>query len=162
MSRSKELTTLQKQAIVLDGAGYSKQQIARVLDVSESTVGKWRRSDDYQEKVRAVEERHALEIEPLIERVRTELVEAASEAIKSLIKSAWATDANGDPIWDVRNQATIALLSYFKTAAVAEDAKQDGDGVTPRTAVIEVRLPGAAGNNLAKDARTIEGSAKEV
>lgn len=132
-----ELVPVQRQGAVLEAAGYSRDAIARVLDVKPATVSGWRKSDAYLVAVDEYGRRAADEIGPIVSRMKAEVVDAAFSAIKMLREAIEATDAEGYPKWGIRVQAANAIHSYLRTIAGAADA-QEGGGSASATLIVKI------------------------
>jgi hypothetical protein len=157
---------------MLEATGHSISQIMAVVAVSESTVSRWRRLDEYKAEVSRLQSKHLETVEPLITRVKEGITSGAIEATNALREALNATlpgsESYGEPIpdWEVRMQAANILLRDFKgLVAVAADAGAGQDGgpaqnVNSLTLVIgaDQLPPGMA----ARPANHIDGTATEL
>lgn len=131
------LTAEARQAAVLDGAGYSKAEIAKVVDVGESSVARWRRDEDYKKLVKNYRDRHAGEIEPLLHRVKTELLKVIhEEAPDALRRALTAVDGKGAPKHSVQLSALEAALRRVDELSEKEGPQSGG----PAPAVIVAQI----------------------
>lgn len=103
------------QACTLDGAGHSRAEIAHHLGISSSTVARFRRDPDYAAMKKALQQRSATQLEPIVHSLKINLATAGQEAIKTLQEAMSADTLDGSPKWPVRTDAAKALLDHVRS-----------------------------------------------
>jgi hypothetical protein len=157
----KKLTALQRQGAVLEAAMYKRDDIARILDVAPGTVQGWHKNDMYISAVDEYGQRANEAIGPIITRIRSDVVDAAWQAVKMLRDAIEAVDKDGNPRWPVRIQAAGTLHAYLRTIAGSADGGDDsGGGPSSATATVVVVMD-EEGKVHMKKPKAIEGTAEE-
>jgi len=127
------LTPQQQQAAVLDAQGFSREETAKAVGISESSLARWRQMEPYREQVSELSTRVSQEMEPLLRRVRVDIVDGARASIDQLRDALEAETKDGDPAWTIRLRAAEMLLQALGEAAFASTT-QDSQGASPGSA----------------------------
>lgn len=137
-SRPQGLTSTDKAAALLDAHGHSRASIAKALDVSGSTIARLRRHPDYQAEVAKFKELGVDSIRPLVNRVNGEIMEGVSKAVAALEEMLTAEDADGNPLYSVREGAAKLLIDAgikITGPTVAVQAQESGPARTPSATI---------------------------
>lgn len=143
MDKSGKLDAKARQGALLDAAGHSIAQIKALVGVSESTVSRWRKSDEYKKERERLEKRHVDAVQPLLERIKTKVVEGAEDAVRTLREALEATDDEGYPLWNTRLEAARTLKAWKEKEL--ELLRPEGDGALGGGGSVNIIVaPGAA------------------
>ncbi len=111
-SASRRLTSAQLQGAVIDAAGQERQEIARLVGVSESAVKQWRKMPEYKDEVDRLKAANAAAISEPMRKFQEEIIEGGRDAITALKELCYAEDKHGDPLHVTRQTAAQTLLKH--------------------------------------------------
>lgn len=106
------LSPKQIQAAFVDASGASQKQIADIVGVSQSSVKQWRAMPDYKAEVERLTKNAITELEPAMQKMHKELIDATTAAIATLRDGLDATDDRGQPHWATRLRAAEKLVEH--------------------------------------------------
>ena len=107
------LTAQQLQAALALAGGANREQTAKMVGVSPSTIRNWKNDEEFQLEVQRLQ---GMSIDVLMEpitKMKEELTEGVRAAIKELIHIAQnAESKDGKPAYGVRTEAAKVLMQY--------------------------------------------------
>lgn len=153
-----------QQGALLDASGHSISEVTALLGVSESTVSRWRRDPDYQAEVERLREKQVQAVAPLLEHIKSQVVEGATKALRTLEDALEATDDDGQPLWTTRMEAASKIRrwmeSEFPSRVASMRAAADGNGTSPGTqsgaGPVQIIIAGAAAEGAAVRPRKVD------
>lgn len=156
--KKKKLTTRQIQIAMLDAQGYNATEIGIALDCTPDYVRKTRRDAWFPaERDKWINSGGIVQLENILLSLKTRALGVHGEALEELQDMLHASDADGNPLYDVRLKAVQIALNHRLIQAIT-GAVDEGKSVT--AAVTQVTLnffKDEAGNPVLRPDDWVEG-----
>ena len=131
MKRPQGLTASDRQVALMDAHGYGKGEISRQLGVSESTIARLRRNDEYRAEVQRLAQRAGDAMAPKLKLATEEMIDGMLAGKNALLEQLEAEDPDGHPLFGVRQDAAVKLVEagvkIIQIGAVSADAVRARD-----------------------------------
>lgn len=146
-AKQKRLQPRQLQAAVLEAGGARRADIAKIVGRSEKVITNWRNDESYAAEVDRLREQTNAVLEPLLTRVRSEIVAGAEEAVATMRDALEASNKDGQPAWMIRLRAAEGLAALVPAwgIVVGNGGKGDGDGGGAVAQAAVIVIPGGDG-----------------
>ena len=127
------LSAQQQMAAVAEASGASLREASKAAGITIPALKKWHEISTYRDEVHRLIALNAAQLRIPVERMQTEIIEATSAAIKSLVGALDAEDHDGDPKWPIRIKAAEVLLTHG--VDIGKLVMKGSDAPMPATAI---------------------------
>lgn len=158
--KPKRLQPRQLQAAVLEAGGAKRADIAKIVGRSEKVITNWRNDETYAAEVDRLREQTNAVLEPLLTRVRSQIVAGAEEAVATMRDALEAENKDGQAAWMIRLRAAEALAALVPSwgIVVGKGGEGAGAGAVAQAAVIVV----PAGQEVRELPRSVPSTAEDI
>jgi hypothetical protein len=134
------MTALATQVAFLEAQGMSTNEIMKATGMVRTSVSRLRRDPAFQAEVAHVKATYISAIEPLLAKLRVQVLNAHEKAFGVAIEMLEATDSEDRPLWSVRTKGVEIILNSPAIKGLVDASRGGVDGPAVAAAQASVTL----------------------